>query len=417
MSDESPSVRGDLEFVPIQQKGRHFILIRDPLGLVQEGRAVTLPLFQMMSLLNGKNTLRDLQVHLTRQGGGGLVRMEELKELILQLDQSFVLDSESFRAARDRIVSDFASSRIRAPSHCGRSYPADPRELSLYLNEIMALSPPEKKPEGKVRGIVSPHIDFTVGSKGYAHAYQFLKETNPSRVVVLGVGHQMREGLFCITDKDFDTPLGRVENASFLSKRLRDVGEGLMSETDFAHHSEHSIEFQVLFLRHLLPHKRFSIIPILCGSLQFNLEEYSRRAYLEKTRPLLESLRELLAERNEETLLVAGVDLSHIGPKFGHHSSAHFLEGPCREHDAKLLDHLLQMDPDRFWEESIRVRDRFNVCGFSALACLLEILPPSRGELLLYDLWHEEATRSGVSYSAVLFTSRDLSSPEGGLPI
>jgi MEMO1 family protein len=121
MSDASPSVRSDLEFIPIQQEGRHFILIRDPLGLVREGRAVTLPLFQMMSLLNGKHTLRDLQVNLTRQGGGVLVRMEELKELILHLDQAFILDSASFRVAKDRKVSDFASSKIRAPSHCGRS--------------------------------------------------------------------------------------------------------------------------------------------------------------------------------------------------------------------------------------------------------------------------------------------------------
>jgi hypothetical protein len=62
------------------------------------------------------------------------------------------------------------------------------------------------------------------------------------------------------------------------------------------------------------------------------------------------------------------------------------------------------MDHEGFWKESIRVQDRYNVCGLSAMACVLEVLPPCKGKVLDYSMWHEDATRSAVSFSAVLFT-------------
>jgi AmmeMemoRadiSam system protein B len=246
-----------------------------------------------------------------------------------------------------------------------------------------------------------------VGRKGYGSAYNTVPGASPSRVVVLGIGHQLSEGMFCLTEKDFETPLGVVRSERHAVRRLKDSSPGLITGDDFAHRSEHSIEFQVLFLQHLLPQNSFSIVPILCGSLQTTLPVYERRAYCEKAKPFLEVLRELLREPGKDTLLVAGVDFSHIGPKFGHPLPASRLETEAQAHDRKLLESLCRKDPEPFWEESIRVEDRYNVCGFSALACLLEVLPPHlEGKLLHYGIWHEDATRSAVSFAAVAFCAK-----------
>ena len=102
---------------------------------------------------------------------------------------------------------------------------------------------------------------------------------------------------------------------------------------------------------------------------------------------------------------MAGVDFSHIGLKFGHDRPAEYLESQSIAHDKRLLEHLSRLDKERFWEESREVKDRFNVCGFSALACLLEVLPPCKGEILDYQVWHEEATKSAVSFAGAVFTS------------
>ena len=98
------------------------------------------------------------------------------------------------------------------------------------------------------------------------------------------------------------------------------------------------------------------------------LSEYSRRAYREKAGAFLEALKETLKHHGEEALLVAGVDFSHIGPKFGHEMPAQYLKGQSEVHDRALLKHLASLDADSFWEESRKVKDQYNVCGFAALA-------------------------------------------------
>jgi AmmeMemoRadiSam system protein B len=404
-SEFAPTVRKDLEFFPVQHEGQQLILIRDHLGLVQEGKAVALPLYQFMTLLDGTRTMRDLQMELMRQRGGVLVGMDEVEGLLGHLEESYVLDTARFKMARDEIIAEFTSERVRPCSHCGRAYPAHPTELKERLDAILASQAPIPEPGGKIQALVSPHIDLSVGHRVYASAYQMLKNITPSRIVILGVGHNLVNDLFCLTDKDFETPLGVIGAERSLIRKLREVGAEVLANNDFAHRSEHSIEFQLIFLQHLLKGVSFTIIPILCGFIQSCLPEYTREAYLEKTAPFVGLLRHILRDPEHETLLVAGIDFSHVGPKFGHEMPAEYLKGPSEAHDRKLLQHLCALDPDLFWEESRNVKDQFNVCGFSALACLLEILPPCKGQILNYERWHEEPTRSAVSFAAAIFTA------------
>jgi len=81
MSETPPIARRDLEFFPVQHQGQQLVLIRDHLGLVQEGKAVGLHLYHMMTLLDGTTTLRDLQVEFMSQKGGVLVGMDEINGL------------------------------------------------------------------------------------------------------------------------------------------------------------------------------------------------------------------------------------------------------------------------------------------------------------------------------------------------
>lgn len=402
-NDLLPGIRRDLEFFPIQHEKERLLLVRDHLGLVPERSVLPIALYQLMTLLDGTTSLLDLQTLLIRQGGGELIRREEIEGLITRLDDSYLLDSQGFRNARGKIIADFAAKPVRMCAHAGSGYPAELDELGRRLDEILSSRSPSSDPVRNIRAIVSPHIDLSVGKNGYASAYQNLRNAAPSTVIVLGVGHRLAEGLFCLTEKDFQTPLGMVRSERSLVQRLRAGASEICPGDDFAHRSEHSIEFQILFLQHLLPKDSFSIVPILCGSMQSCVPDYRRSAYLKKSGSFLETLRGILAEHPEKTLLIAGVDLSHFGPKFGHDLDARSLEPLAREHDRSLLEALCRLDADRFWEESIKVRDRYNVCGFSALACLLEVLPGAEGKMLSYEVWHEAPTRSAVSFASMVF--------------
>jgi AmmeMemoRadiSam system protein B len=405
MEDAKPMVRRDLQFVPIQHGGQSMILIRDHLGLVKEGCGVTLSIYQFMALLDGTLGLRDLQMALMRQGGGILVGADQVTALLAQLDESYLLDSNRFRAARDSMVADFASKKVRLPSHSGKAYPSDPGALRKRLDLLMTSYPPPSLPGGKLIALVSPHIDLSVGERVYASAYQTLRMAHPSTVVVLGVGHSMGTEMFSLTEKDFETPLGVAQTDRGFVAELREAGGGVVSNNDFAHRSEHSIEFQILFLQHILGDGRFKIVPVLCGSAQGCLREYSRQSYREAVGSFLAKLAEMRLKKDGQVIFLAGVDLCHIGPKFGHDMPAAYLESQAKNHDTTLLEHLTRMDADGFWETSRSVNDRYNVCGFSALACLLEVVPPYRGVVLSYDMWHESQTRSAVSFAAAAFFS------------
>ncbi len=392
--------------MPLQSGGQPVILIRDHLGLVPEGKMVSPYLYQLMVSLDGSNTLRDLQMKMMRMKGGVLVGSDEVNNLLAQLDESFLLDSERFKRAKEQIAAEFAAQKTRQCSHCGRSYPQDPIELKKMLAEILSRRPQISKPDGRIKALVSPHIDPTAGANVYACAYQALGDHSPQRVVILGTGHQLTDGLFCLTEKDFVTPLGTAKNEVAVTQQLREAAGEVHTAGDFVHRSEHSIEFQLIFLQHRLSEKPFTIIPILCGSLPANLTEYTRRAYLKKAKRFLEKLAQIVSDPVHETLAVAGVDFSHIGLKFGHDRAADYLARQAEAHDKNLLNHLSRLDVESFWQESIAVHDRYNVCGFHAMACLLEILHECEGKVLGYQLYHEAATQSAVSFAAAIFTTQ-----------
>ncbi len=412
MENSNPRLRNDLEFIPVQQGQQTFVLVRDHLGLVAQGTAVPFQLYELMVHLDGAKSVRDLQMLLMRLKGGVLVGTHEVEGILNQLDESYLLDSPRFRSARDRIVDEFVASPVRECVHCGQSYPSAPGDLESYLDRVLATATSETPgTQGHLAAIVAPHIDINVGSRGYASAYNVLKGRSTSRIVILGVGHQMREGLFSLTEKDFNTPLGMVRCDKEWVRSLKEAGKDCVLKDDFPHRSEHSIEFQLLFLQHVLKGKEFKVIPILCGNLWTHLSPCERSTYLAETGEFLRAFEELLEEHKQETIVVAGVDLCHIGHKFGHQEPATSLEMEARAHDQALLDAMIRPDPERFWEESIRVKDRYNVCGFSALACMMEVLHASEGRLLHYEIWHEPPTRSAVSFCAAALFSHAGKAP------
>lgn len=188
MNERLPGMRRDLEFFPVMHGGERLILIRDHLGLVQEGKAIPVPVYQLMTLLDGAMSIVELQTYLIRQGGGVLVGSEEIRTFITRLDDSFLLDSDGFRKARNRIIDVFAAEPVRECSHMGGGYPAGPDELRIKLDEILSSGADAPVGDGVIRAIVSPHIDLAIGRKGYANAYHTIAASRPQRIILLGWG-------------------------------------------------------------------------------------------------------------------------------------------------------------------------------------------------------------------------------------
>lgn len=399
-----PKLREDIGVVPTRYKGENALLVKDSLGLIKDPIILRGAALQVISLIDGKKDIQDIQLELMRLRSGVFVRRSDVEALVSELDAAYLIDSARYRRERERIAGEYAHLKVRKAFLAGKSYPREPARLKTYLQGILDSEEHAKEglEGGEVTALVAPHIDLEVGKEIYAKAYKILPPSSPKRVLLLGTGHSVQESFFSLTEKDFATPLGRVKTDREWMNRLKEAGSKVASSHDFDHRSEHSLEFQLLFLQHLFG-LEFFLLPVLCGSFHRVLPDISRPSEIQGMVDFLSVLKQYTKDKPSETLIVAGVDFSHIGPKFGHRHAASSLLMEAKEHDRSLLEALCQGDLETFWSEIQRVDNRYNVCGFSALAVLLELLSGEKGHVLGYDFWMEEATQSAVSFAALAF--------------
>jgi AmmeMemoRadiSam system protein B len=358
----------------------------------------------LMGLIDGRRDIRDIQIELMRQKSGTFISSDEVKNLLSELESIFILDTENYRQQRDRKISEYSCLEVREAYHAGRSYPQASEELRAYLDSFFhdEESLDEELEDKEIIALISPHIDLETGKKVYAKAYNTIKNMAPRRIVLLGTGHNMHEFFFSLTEKDFETPLGRVITDKDFVRELKIAGDGAVSPFDIAHRSEHSLEFQLIFLQHIFG-SGFSLLPFLCGSFHKVLDKVSKPSEIPGVDSFLKVLSDFVKEHASDTLLVAGVDFSHIGPKFGHGERASSMLLETKNHDRVLIDAICRGKIEDFWTATREVKDRYNVCGFSTVACLLEIIKGTQGQLLAYDIWQEEPTQSAVSFAAIAF--------------
>jgi AmmeMemoRadiSam system protein B len=409
----APRIREDLEITSVQHEDGNVWLIRDDLGLIEKPVVVRTEALAVLRLLDGNHSVEDIQEELVRSRGGVFVSRAEIEAFLGELDARGVLDTAGFRRARRKFIHGYRRLAVRTPFLAGRSYPADKRDLERYLDGLLLSAGTQAAGPWDVCALAAPHIEIENGREVYARAYGALRGASPRRVVLLGTGHTLDGGYFSVSAKDFETPLGIVGTDREAVERLRLAGGEAVADSDIAHRREHSLEFQLIFLQRLLG-PTFSLVPVLCGSFRAGLASAARPSELPGAAGFVGELRDMVGDWGDSVLCVAGVDFSHIGPKFGDSRDARALRPEAARHDGALIEAACRADVEGLWRESRRVADRYNVCGFSSLACLLEIMPEAEGVTLGHEFWHEEETRSAVSFAAIVFHRKPDSGHRGG---
>ncbi|MFC2170008.1 AmmeMemoRadiSam system protein B [Acidobacteriota bacterium] len=405
MEGSVPELRTDIDLIPSVHQGERVLLVKDSLGLIREPILLHGEALVFLTLIDGKRNIRDIQLEFIRIKSGVFIESEVIEKFISELDSFFLLNSEHFHRAKEKLISEFSISKVRKAYLSGRSYPEAPNELRAYLDTVLDQEgDPNPALKGReIRVLVAPHIDLEIGKKVYASAYSSLRHSKPERIILMGTGHSVQSSFFSLTEKDFETPLGLVKTDKKCVKKLKEACRDTVAPFDFAHSSEHSLEFQLIFLQHLFG-SEFSLVPFLCGSFHQVLKQFSRPSENPEIKDFLEVMSRYLEEFSSNVLVVAGVDFSHIGPKFGHQQPASHLINEAKEHDRILIDALCRGDVEDLWEAVKRVDNKYNVCGFSTLTCLQELFQGSKAFILGYDFWEEEATQSAVSFAAVAYS-------------
>jgi AmmeMemoRadiSam system protein B len=361
---------------------------------------------------DGEHTLEDLRNNFAKRYGKGLTA-DEVQAVFDRLDAACMLETEAFRAERERHHRTFLEAPQRAPAHAGVSYPEEAeaaREaVRGFFATAAALEEPGERPAGTLRGLVAPHIDLRVGGPATALAYRLIAEApQVETVVVLGTSHGCPHPAWIVTEKAYETPLGIVPTEAELCRRLA-ASAGAAPEDIFYHRKEHSIEFQALFLAALREEGRnLRMVPVLCGSIREDENPPASNAFLTE-------LETVLGERGESMVLLAGADLAHVGPRFGDPESLspeHL--GQLERKDRATLETVAQGSAPAFLASVLEAGDPRRICGLAPIYGLLAALPGTRGKLLRY----EQATdpTGTVSYASLGLWSEPGVTPPGATP-
>lgn len=394
--------------VPDKEHGRVLVL-RDTQG-VTSGHAVLPPLLvPILSRFNGQMTCAQIAREASKEIGEQ-VPVEVVVRLAEELDRGLFLDGPTFRAARARVEREFAEGRVRPASHAGGAYHGEKAALERYIDRsCLAKADGSPAASGRMVALVAPHIDPWRGAVGYGHAYGALSAALPEEVdtfVIFGTSHAPMREPFALCRKAFATPLGEVEADEASIDALAARAEGFDPYADqFNHKREHSLEFQVVFLKHLLGGRQAKIIPVLAG-LGAQQASGADPATDPRIARFMDGVRGLVESRPGKVVVVAGADMAHVGPRFG--DDRPFDEeqrGELEKKDRASLERAAGVEASGFWEHVAEDLDERRVCGLAPIWSLLTAIggTGAKGKVLHYEQTVDGEDGSIVSHAAVGF--------------
>ncbi|HEV3168114.1 MAG TPA: AmmeMemoRadiSam system protein B [Isosphaeraceae bacterium] len=397
----------------LDHEGQPYVVLEDPLGAFRDPILIPLDGFHyVVRHFDGETSLVDIQARVLRETGQ-LITSNELQTMVDQLDRAMVLEGPTFTA----FLETFRSERTRPPAHAGRAYAGTDRALRAQLGQLFANENGSGHPglngqsaASRLRGILSPHIDFQRGGPVYTWSYKELVEhSDADTFVILGVAHQYCRNRFALTRKDFETPLGLAATDRTYVDRIAALAGDHLFDDELSHRNEHSIEFQVVFLQYLLGGQRdFTIVPILVGSFHDLMEQGVDPIATDPVRRFIDALRAAESASGKKVAYIGGIDLCHVGPEFGDPNllDRDTLE-TVRGFDTAMIDRAVASDPKGWFGTAAEVGNRWRVCGLAATYTMLHAMGPARGRLLRYDQAVDAKRTCCVSFASLAFDAPD----------
>jgi AmmeMemoRadiSam system protein B len=157
-------------------------------------------------------------------------------------------------------------------------------------------------------------------------------------------------------------------------------------------------------VKHLVGRRKVRIVPILCG-----IGESQRTGLCpeddRRSEEFLRAVRDLVERQADRTVVIAGADLAHVGPRFG--DSAAYDEGErtdLERADRASLELASEVAHRDFFYQVQNDLDTRRVCGLGPIYALLRVLPPGcKGSLAHYEQTIDPDEGSIVSHAAMAF--------------
>ena len=441
-----PKLR-NVNLFPVQMSGQSLLCIQDPQNISDKALFLPPPLHFIISLFDGRHSILDIQTEYMRRFGEFLFT-EKIEEIIHQLDETLFLEGERFQEALRQKEEGFKKASFREPAFAGKSYEREPGKLRAQLSEYFTgLEGPGPLPEKKemnpirkdgalypalserhsnsdsqlhpclkkaglsngvkeLKGVIAPHIDFQRGGLCYAFAHREVwKNHLPDCFIIFGTAHTLMKQPFSLTRKEFVTPLGALEVDQGLVDAIQSRYPDDLFMDEGVHRTEHSIEFQCVFLRYLYSESTpVRIVPILSGSFHEAIERGVSPMELPPIRQFVGAIKEAISSLGREVCYIASADLAHMGVQFGDRDGiGEYGLRILEEEDREMLSHAERVDGEEFFSSISRERDQRKICGLPAIYTMLKVIEAEEGKLLKYGQAFTPETQSVVSFASLAY--------------
>ncbi|MCL5026372.1 MAG: AmmeMemoRadiSam system protein B [Chloroflexi bacterium] len=385
-------------------------MLKEKMGLSDHGVIVPQVLAPLLSLFDGNRDPDGLRSAFMLRTGIALPP-SIVESLLNEMDAAYLLESPRSQAALAHAVQEYRAAPCRPTALAGGCYPKDPDELRQTLDGYChpyrdAVIAPDPAQASRIRGVLSPHIDYARGHATYAQTWLSAAPAARSAelAIIFGTDHLGSEPTLTPTLQSYATPWGTLPTDQEIVKAVATaLGEDAALADELHHLREHSIELAAVWLHYLREGRPLTLLPMLCGS--FGPLLASGRAPLEDERLAagIEVLRQATA--GWRTLVVAAGDLSHVGPAFGDSYPFGLSEraGLAAE-DARLLELVARGDAQGLFAATVSSEDRRRVCGIPPIFWALQLLGGCRGASLGYAQCPADANGGSiVSIAGVLW--------------
>ena len=400
----------DVDVQVIHHEGSRVLFVANRNRLSDRGVCLPISMAAVLERLDGRRSFGDVQAEVL-EATGHYLELKVLEQIIHSLDGVFVLDTERYRERKHSIKKAFREATVREPVCAGGVYANDPVELTKQLDAIYTLPdgagklPANVTPTGQLRCVLAPHIDYRRGRHSFGWSFkEIVQHSDATLFVIIGTSHYSLHR-FCLTAKDFRTPLGLAQtDQDFVQAMVDHYGPSCFDD-EMAHQPEHSIELEVVLLQHALAGRRdFRIVPLLVGSFGDMVDEDGQPTHQPDIARMIEAIQ--LAEKasGKRVCYIVSGDLAHIGPKFGDPWRVDDEKSRwCRDADESLLRALASAKESDLFQFIAQEKDERRVCGFPPLYVALSASKPSSGRRLCYDQFVDPKGSEIVSFAAMAF--------------
>lgn len=276
--------------------------------------------------------------------------------------------------------------QIRTPAVAGMFYSGEKKELKksikdCFLHKFGPGKIPPSNIKKKIFGIICPHAGYMYSGPIACHSFYEISSNLPELFIIVGPNHWgIGSNVATMKDCKWQTPLGEVEVDSEIAEEISKIAN-IIEIDSFSHSREHSLEVQIPILQEM--YADFKIIPI---------------ALINQSKKVAYQVGLAMAKiaRKKKVIIIGSSDFTHYETnEFAH------------EQDAALIEPILKLDVDRFYD--VLQKRNVSACGYGAIASTMiacKDLGATKGELLKYatsgDIMGD--TSSVVGYGSIIFT-------------